>query len=127
MRRAIVLLGLFIVSCTNRTGIPKDIIPPEAMQGIMLDLVMASQYTVQHISRDSLIRDKIKANQELLEEVFTIHHTTRKAFRQSLNFYESRPDLNKKIFDSLSAYANRHQKDLYKPSPITKPHAVPVR
>ena len=47
-----------------------------------------------------------------MEAVFKIHHTTRDAFRKSLSFYESRPDLNKIIFDSLAADANRRKTEL---------------
>ena len=89
----------------------------------MKDVLMASQYSAQYIAKDSLKTDKWKANQQMLEDIFRIHHITRETFKQSLQFYESRPDLNKQIFDSLSAYATLHQKDLYAPS--SKPHTVP--
>ena len=128
MRLAAVFLFVFFVSsCSNRTGIPKDILPLDSMQGIMKDIIMASQYSSQYISRDSLIRDKMKANQELLEDIFKIHHTTREDFKHSLDFYESRPDLNKKVFDSLSAFASIHQKDLYLPKALSKPHIPKIK
>ncbi|HEX3767143.1 MAG TPA: DUF4296 domain-containing protein, partial [Puia sp.] len=60
-------------------------------------------------------------NQQLMEGVFKIHHVTRETFEKSYQFYESRPDMNKTIFDSLSAYANRHKTELYRPLKIPKP------
>jgi len=123
MRLAPLVLFALIISCSNRTGIPKDILAPDSMELVMRDVLMASQYSSQYIAKDSLRPDKWKANQQMLEDVFKIHHITKETFKQSLQFYESRPDLNKKIFDSLSAYANRHQKDLYTPS--SKPSSVP--
>ena len=97
------------------------------MQNIMVDVIMAEQYSSSFVSKDSLKRDKIKANQDLLAVIFKIHHVSRENFQESLHFYESRPDLNKKIFDSLSAYANRHRPDLYRPKPMLKPAVVPVK
>ena len=121
------LIFILMTSCSNRTGIPKDILPPDSMEVILKDVIMAEQYSSQYISKDSLVRDKVKANQDLLEAIFKVHHITRTAFRESLNYYESRPDLNKKIFDSLSAYANRRKVDLYVPKPLIKPRPVPVK
>jgi hypothetical protein len=125
------LNGLFIfilmTACSDRTGIPKDILPPDSMEVILKDVIMAEHYSYQYLSKDSLIRDKVKANQDLLEAIFKVHHITRATFRESLNYYESRPDLNKKIFDSLSAYANRRKVDLYAPKPLIKPLPVSVK
>ena len=118
---------LMLTGCSNRSGIPNDIIIPDSMQRIMKDVIMAEEYSSLYIHKDSLNRDKVKANQDLLEAVFKIHHTTKERFRASLHFYESRPDLNKRIFDSLSAYANRHRAELYMTKPLPKPSIVPVK
>ena len=91
------------------------------MQNILIDVIMAEQYSTLYISKDSLKTDKVLANQNLLETIFKIHHVSKDNFQASLHFYESRPDLNKKIFDSLAAYANLHRPELYRPKPIAKP------
>ena len=118
---------VLMTACSNRTDVPGDIIPPDSMQKILKDVIMAEEYSSVYINRDSLRRDKLTANQDLLEAIFKIHHTSKEEFRKSLVFYESRPDLNKKIFDSLAAFANRHRADLYAPKPLTKPASVPVK
>ena len=87
------------------------------MQRILKDVIIAGQYSEMYVAKDSTRPDKLKASQELLEEIFRIHHTTREEVKKSLSFYESRPDLNKKIFDSLQADANRHKTELYLPQP----------
>ena len=97
------------------------------MQKIMKDIIEADQYSSQYVSRDSSRKDKVKANQDLMEVIFKIHHTTRAEFKASLNFYESRPDLNKKIFDSLMADANRRKPELYLPKPIIKSGKTPEK
>jgi|SRR5450631_2700460 Domain of unknown function (DUF4296) len=124
---AVFLLLLFFSSCSNRTGIPGDIIPPDSMRKIMKDIIEADQYSTQFIARDSMKRDKVKASQDLMEVIFKIHHTTRAEFKTSLNFYESRPDLNKKIFDSLMADANRRKPELYLPKPVIKTGKTPEK
>ena len=97
------------------------------MQRILKDVIIADEYSTQYISKDSLRPDKVKASQELLDGIFKIHHVTREEFKNSLSFYESRPDLNKNIFDSLSADMNRRKTELYLPKPIVKPKPVPVK
>ena len=92
-----------------------------------MDVIMAEQFSANYINRDSLKKDKVKANQELLEAIFKIHHTNRVEFRKSLNFYESRPDLNKNIFDSLAAYGNRHRNELFEIKSIKKPGTLPEK
>ena len=64
---------------------------------------------------------------KLYKEVFTIHHTTKDEFNKSYQFYLSRPDLSKSLFDSLSAYANRQRNEMYKPKPIAKPVEKPQK
>jgi len=128
-RLIIFTLFLYLSSCTNRTRIPGDVLPMDSMQNVMKDLVMASEYATKYITLDSSIKDKVKANQDLMETVFKIHHTTRAEFKHSLGFYESRPDLNKIIFDSLAADANRNKPVLYSPrkQPPIKPTGIPIK
>ena len=114
-----------LAACSDRSSIPKDIIPPDSMQKILNDVIIVGVYSDQYISKDSLKRDKRKANDELMENVFKLHHITRESFKKSLSFYESRPDLNKIIFDSLAADANRHRPELYAPKPSVRP--VPLK
>jgi Domain of unknown function (DUF4296) len=97
------------------------------MAKIMKDVIMAESYSSQYVLRDSLKKDKVKANQDLLEDVFKLHHISRTDFKNSLVFYESRPDLNKQIFDSLNADQVRHRNDLYAPQVKTKPFPLPVK
>ena len=132
MKRLFILLFVFFaLSCVDRTGVPNDIIPMESMQKIMADIILANNYSSDYLLKDTTKKDKVQANQELMAIVFKIHHTTAADFKKSLVFYESRPDLSKKIFDSLEVYNNRHRKDDYKPignapaHPVTKPPMGP--
>ena len=94
---------ILFAACSNRTSVPGDIIPIDSMTVIMKDIIIANEYSQVNIPKDSTKKDKILANQQLLDGVFKIHHVTRESFQTSYRFYESRPDMNKAIFDSLSA------------------------
>ena len=120
-RPPVIFMILLFVGCSNRSSIPGDIIPLDSMTLIMKDIVIANEYSLSNIPKDSTKKDKILANQQLLEGVFKIHHITRESFQKSYQFYESRPDMNKTIFDSLLAYANRHKNELYRPLKTPKP------
>ncbi len=86
---------------------------------------MSSEYSTNFIAKDSLRPDKLKENQLLFEAIFKIHHITRKEFNTSLAFYESRPDLNKRVFDSLVVYAARINTEHNKPSAAKPGQALP--
>jgi hypothetical protein len=120
-RLPVFFIMILSAACSNRSSVPGDIIPMYSMTVIMKDIIIANEYSMTYIPKDSTKKDKILANQQLLEGVFKIHHITRESFDKSYRFYESRPDMNKTIFDSLSAYANRHKTDLYRPLKIPKP------
>ena len=125
MKRLIIFyIVASLAACTDRSSIPNNIIPPDSMQKILKDIIIADAYSDQYISRDTLQRDKRKANDELMERVFKLHKISREEFKESLSFYESRPDLNKMIFDSLAAYANQHRSELYAPKPAVRPGRV---
>jgi hypothetical protein len=127
VKRLPVFLFLFMAACSERTEIPSDILPPDSVRGILKDMIIAEHYSEQYISKDSLVPDKKKARQQLLDAIFKLHHTTREEFKKSLSFYESRPDMNKIIFDSLAVEANRRKTELYQPKAPPKPKTVPIK
>jgi hypothetical protein len=120
-RLPVFFIVILFAACSDRSSVPGDIIPLDSMTVIMKDIIIANEYSLANIPKDSTKKDKILANQELLDGVFKIHHITRESFKNSYRFYDSRPDMNKIIFDSLSAYANRHKTELYRPLKIPKP------
>ena len=98
---------IFVISCTDNTHIPSDVIKPDKMQAIFWDIIRGDILAEEIVRKDSSknIKDE-KA--ELTEKIFSIHKITRKTFQNSLVFYEKHLDLMKTIFDSLNAkQANR--------------------
>jgi hypothetical protein len=70
------------------------------MRKLMWDLMRADAYVTHFIMKDSSQDQKAKSA-VLYEQIFNIHSTTQEAFKKSLAFYQSRPDLMKAIGDSL--------------------------
>src|SRR5436190_14013949 len=96
---------LFIIitlnfACIKGNKIPKDVIPQNQMRKIMWDLMRADAYVTDFIMKDSTCDKKVESI-KFYEKIFSIHSTTREAFKKSLAFYQSRPDLFKAINDSL--------------------------
>ena len=75
-------------------------IRPNEMRKVMWDLMRADAYVSDFIMKDST-RDKKAESAILYEKVFAIHSISQEAFKKSIAFYESRPDLLKIITDSL--------------------------
>ena len=95
----IVLLLLF--SCTNKTQVPKNILPPEQMQKILLDLMEADEL-IGKKAVDSVISDSFSRS-VVYKAVFTQHKTNKDVFKKSFAFYESHPQLLKVVLDSIKS------------------------
>jgi hypothetical protein len=111
---------LCLFACTNRRSVPPGIIQPDSMQVILRDVILADQFATQYLLKDSLLKDSVHRNVkaetlQLYETVFRLHKVSREVFRKSMDFYYSRPDLVKTMFDSLAAYETRHRNELYMP------------
>lgn len=102
-------------ACTNRSKIPSDVMEQEKMEAVMWDMIQADRFSTQFLERDSTAKKNIRIeNLMLYERVFQLHKISREEFIRSFNFYLSRPDLNKVIYDTMTARAERRRSELYK-------------
>lgn len=106
------LLAIFVSACTRNDKIPKGIIAQNEMRKLMWDLMRADAYISDFVMKDSTRNQKAESA-ILYEQVFTIHSTTEDAFKRSLAFYQTRPDLLKVITDSLRSDEKKTQE--YRP------------
>jgi len=95
-----IILIILNFGCIRDNKIPKDVIPQNQMRKIIWDLMRADAYVTDFVMKDSTL-DKKAESAKLYEKIFDIHTTTQEAFKKSLAFYQSRPDLFKVISDSL--------------------------
>lgn len=106
-------LGAF-VACINKNKIPSDVLPREEMEKVMWDMIQADRFSSQFMERDSTLRKNIKIeNLKQYERVFQLHKVTREEFVHSFKFYLSRPDINRVLFDTMAARANRRRTEVY--------------
>jgi len=83
-------------------------------------MIQADQFSKQFIARDSVKKKNLDSEtMKLYNEVFQIHHITKDEFQKSYQFYISRPDMLKIVFDSLAAQGNRRMQEIYRP--VTPP------
>jgi len=92
------LTCLLLISCSG-SKVPKDVLPPQKMQAVLWDAMLADEMADYYVRKDSL--NALSKHAELYQQVFTIHKISKDDFKKSLRFYESHPDLLKPIFDSL--------------------------
>ena len=95
-----IILIISNFACIRDNKIPKDVMPQNQMRKIIWDLMRADAYVTDFVMKDSTL-DKKAESAKLYEKIFDIHTTTQEAFKKSLAFYQSRPDLFKVISDSL--------------------------
>ena len=103
-----IILIISNFACIRDNKAPKDVIPQNQMRKIMWDLMRADAYVTDFVMKDST-RDKKAESAKLYEKIFDIHGITREAFKKSLAFYQSRPDLFKAVSDSLRSDEKKSQ------------------
>lgn len=101
MRTIVSILAVILfIGCINKNKIPETVLPQDQMRNVMWDLMRTDQFVDNFIKKDSTLVLKTE-RAKLYEQVFQLHVTSREVFKQSLDFYQSRPDLLKVITDSL--------------------------
>jgi Domain of unknown function (DUF4296) len=108
---SLIFLVTLVLSCVRNNKIPKEVLPQNEMRKVMWDMMRADAYVSDIIMKDST-RDQKTESAILYEKIFRIHSTTHEAFKKSLSFYESRPDLFKVISDSLRSDEKNVQQNL---------------
>lgn len=110
--RVLLFLPLFLLSCSG-DDVPKGILPPQKMEGILYDVIRADEWVDFAVLQDSTFRPFSKRG-ALYDSVFRIHSISKDDYRRSMAFYQSRPDLLKEILTSLRTKSDT----AIKPPPI---------
>lgn len=108
-------IAVFLFACTDKSGIPSDVISKSKMELILWDMIKADRFTAQYLVRDSTLKDLDSSRFALYESIFLLHGVKSEEFRESFEFYLARPDITKVMFDSISSRANRTRNELDTP------------
>jgi hypothetical protein len=109
----IVVLLWAVIGCSNKDRVPGGVLSKEKMRAVLWDIIQAERFTATYVAKDSSKNIKVE-NFKLYSQIFSIHDVTKDEFIKSYNFYLSRPDMARMIFDSLAARANRQREEMYK-------------
>ncbi len=98
-------------SCSQKDKLPPDVFPVNKMKMIVWDMEVADQTASDKflIQKDS---QRMEAT-SLYQQVFVKYKIDKKAFYKSFSYYESRPEILKVLFDSVSRYGNRQKQKAY--------------
>ena len=108
------MLLAVLSSCSKKNTIPSGIIGKDKMENILWDMIQADRFAAQYLVKDSLAIDLKKETFLLYDQVFQLNKVTKEEFVKSYNYYLSRPDITRVIFDSLATRANRRKDEVYK-------------
>jgi uncharacterized protein DUF4296 len=104
-------ISVFLACSSGDNKIPKDVLPVNKMKLIIWDLTQAGAYA-------NFLEDKDTSSKRLntmyMAEVLKMYNISKEDFFKSFKFYQSDPSLNKVLFDSVSAYAQRQRAEMYK-------------
>src|SRR4249919_2119407 len=104
----IAIICAFIACTLKEKEIPEDIMPINKMKLIVWDMAQAGAYATYLKENDSATK---VVNTGYLAEVLKLYNITKTDFYKSFNFYQQHPVLNKELFDSVSAYAQRQKNE----------------
>jgi ribosomal protein L16 Arg81 hydroxylase len=114
---------LILAGCKRNDGVPGDILPRDRMEKVLWDMIQADEYSNQYLSKDSTRINVKKETIKLYGQVLQINKVSKEDFKNSFQYYLRRPDLEKKMFDTLFERARR-QRTAVLPKPIApKPKA----
>ena len=107
MRILIYLVVAFLfTACINKNEVPKDVIKPQKMQEVMMDMLLADAVNSDLSMRDTSFKLFVQ-NKYLFEQIFKNHKISKSQFYNSYNYYLSHPDIFKPITDSLVTISER--------------------
>jgi len=111
----IIFSVLIMVACkTKNTN--NTLLPINSMKLVLWDILKAGEWYTQTSIRDTLNK-RLNENFQIYEQVFQIHHVSKKQFYDSYIFFETHPDQFKTLIDSVIAVGDR-DKVIEKSSPI---------
>ena len=106
----IFLVVSVISSCSISSKKTHNILSFQEMQNVTWDCMQTDEFLINYVFKDTLLhKDSVTALK--YEQVFKLHNTNKKQFFESLKYYQSKPDIYKKLLDSISAFGFRIKKE----------------
>ena len=100
---AVLLWG---AACSNKDQTPAGVLQPAAMQAVLKDLYLIDAVNANRLLADTSLNPLLE-NKKYFDQVFALHKISREQFLRSYDYYAGRPDVFRKVTDSLLAEMNR--------------------
>ncbi len=97
MKKLVVIIGLLSCVYACKPGIPKEIMQPDQMRKVLFDVHVVDGYVSTLPNRDTA---RVIAG-VYLKGVYKKYGIDSALYEKSMNYYYTRPDLLKKIYDAL--------------------------
>ncbi len=104
------LLFIFMMTAC-KSGIPENILPPAKMQAVKWDMMQADEMVEYYKNLDSTYSTD-KNRTAHYQQILQVHKITKEQFENSLHYYESNPELLKKVLDSMHKQGERLQQKI---------------
>lgn len=108
MKIAVCICLVFTFIGCSKSPVPKDILALDKMQKLVYELMQVDEYLNSFVTKDSAIGIKMRRS-IYYDQVFKLNNTYRKEFYTSYKYYQQHPDMQKVLFDSLSAKTGRRK------------------
>lgn len=101
MRPFLILCICFLIACGKKTKVPEGVLPVPQMTNVLWDLMLADELVSNNYPVDTA-NVRFDTSIQLYSQIAAAHNTTQQQFKQSLQFYKTRPDLMQVIIDTLT-------------------------
>lgn len=104
MRQLVIFLSflLFIVACSSKNKVPKDILPKQQMEDVLWDLLRGGEMLEIYKLPKDTSSDKAAIAQKWYDEIFRLHKIDRNTFQKSYTWYKKHPEMMKELLDSIT-------------------------
>lgn len=103
MKGCLAFALFLLLSCGNKTEVPQNVLPVAKMTNVLWDVMVADALASHRYPVDTIKR--FDTSVVLYQQIAKAHGTTQAQVKESLRFYEGRPDLLQVILDSLQKRA----------------------
>jgi len=101
MRPFFIVCFIFLMACNSAPKVPDNVLPVQKMTDVLWDMMLADELVVTNVPIDTgTVR--FDTSMLLYGQIAEAHKTTQQQFKQSIDYYKTRPDLMKVILDTLN-------------------------
>jgi hypothetical protein len=109
----VILALLFVsVSCKDEK-LPNNILSPEKMETVLIDVLLAESFSESYLVVDTTIKLPQAYGREL-DKVLAIQHISQQQLLESIDYYKTKPETFKVIIDTVNSRIQREKDKVFK-------------